>query len=180
MESNPSFPSVGSTPTLVSRTEPHPHRSESAESTSTIDSSWDVVDDLPLRWATDFVPLAANGSRMCNLSVLAYDVWHERRTRQRGNAYLAVAVKSNIFMYYAAKGERAFRLVKVCNNHSFNLGISGSPFCRNSTHRSPCEVSHSCNNPYKTCLEARPTSHLAVADTLPISPVTQKACQSAA
>jgi hypothetical protein len=76
------------------------------------DSTWDLMDDLPLRWATDYIPLASAGSRLANTSVISYDLWREGG-RGRGTAMLAVATKANIVLYGAPKGERAFRLVKV-------------------------------------------------------------------
>ena len=68
-----------------------------------------MVDDLPLRWATDYVCLAAAGSRLVNTSVNCYSLWHQGQ----GGALLAVATKSNILLYEKPKGERAFRFVKV-------------------------------------------------------------------
>ncbi|KAI0053699.1 hypothetical protein FA95DRAFT_478131 [Auriscalpium vulgare] len=73
--------------------------------------SWEVIEDLPLRWATDFVPLAPAGSRLVNTSVLSYDVWRDE-VSPRGGALLAVATKTGVFLYESPKGERAFRLVK--------------------------------------------------------------------
>ncbi|KIJ69866.1 hypothetical protein HYDPIDRAFT_77816 [Hydnomerulius pinastri MD-312] len=85
--------------------------------TATADSSWDVVDDLPLRWATDFVPLAGTGSRLASASVIAYALWQEGGAGPGGGrhgrrALLAVATKYNIFLYETPKGERAFHFVK--------------------------------------------------------------------
>ncbi|KAF8838617.1 hypothetical protein BDN67DRAFT_971241 [Paxillus ammoniavirescens] len=85
--------------------------------TASADSSWDVVDDLPLRWATDFVPLASAGSRLASSSVIAYALWQEGGAGPGGGrhgrrALLAVATKSNIFLYETPKGERAFHFVK--------------------------------------------------------------------
>ncbi|KAF5371228.1 hypothetical protein D9758_004150 [Tetrapyrgos nigripes] len=77
------------------------------------DDSWDIVDDLPLRWATDFVPLASHGSRLSSCSVLSYALWNnDQRNHHRGGRLLAVATKNNIFLYETPKGERAFRFVK--------------------------------------------------------------------
>ncbi|KAH9948800.1 hypothetical protein B0H21DRAFT_689519 [Amylocystis lapponica] len=81
-------------------------------------SSWDVVEDLPLRWATHYTPLAAAGSRLLNTSILFFDLYRNEGQRSRGGALLAVATKSNIFLYEAPKGERAFHLVKACHAHS--------------------------------------------------------------
>jgi hypothetical protein len=75
-------------------------------------SSWDVVEDLPLRWATDYVGLAAAGSRLLHTSVVCYALWRDRNGRGLA-ALLAVATKSNILLYEKPKGERAFRFVKV-------------------------------------------------------------------
>ncbi|KAF8138761.1 hypothetical protein EV363DRAFT_544737 [Boletus edulis] len=85
--------------------------------TASADASWDVVDDLPLRWATDFVPLAGAGSRLASASVISYALWHEGGPGPGGGrhgrrALLAVATKYNIFLYETPKGERAFHFVK--------------------------------------------------------------------
>ncbi|KAI0938160.1 hypothetical protein AcV7_003433 [Taiwanofungus camphoratus] len=82
------------------------------ERSDTDDSAWDIVDDLPLLWATHYTPLASAGSRLHNSSVLFYDLWRNENARSRGAALLAVATKSNIFLYEAPKGERAFHLIK--------------------------------------------------------------------
>ncbi|GLB34184.1 hypothetical protein LshimejAT787_0110680 [Lyophyllum shimeji] len=76
------------------------------------DSGWDVVDDLPLRWATDYVPLATNGSRLLNSSVISYALWSDDSRKGRGGRLLAIATKNNILLYETPKGERAFRFVK--------------------------------------------------------------------
>ncbi|KAK7696205.1 hypothetical protein QCA50_000858 [Cerrena zonata] len=88
------------------------YRSNSNESTSTVDSTWDVVEELPLRWATDYVPLANPGSRLQNCSVYSYALWRDENQRSRGGAYLAIVIKSNILLYETPKGERSFRYVK--------------------------------------------------------------------
>ncbi|KAH9960520.1 hypothetical protein BC827DRAFT_1268217 [Russula dissimulans] len=92
-----------------------PRRSEFKHSSqarlSAIDSGWDVVDDLPLRWATDYVPLAVPGSRLMNASVLTYALWRNDNL-PRSSALLAVAIKSAVLLYESPKGERAFRFVK--------------------------------------------------------------------
>ncbi|KAF8558714.1 hypothetical protein OG21DRAFT_1481048 [Imleria badia] len=85
--------------------------------TAPADASWDIVDDLPLRWATDFVPLAGAGSRLASSSVISYALWHEGGPGPGGGrhgrrALLAVATKYNIFLYETPKGERAFHFVK--------------------------------------------------------------------
>ena len=76
------------------------------------DGTWDVVEDFPLRWATDFVPLAPAGSRLINSSVLFYALRSD--DNRKGGHLLAVATKNTIFLYESLKGERAFRLAKVC------------------------------------------------------------------
>lgn len=91
--------------------------SPSNDSTATLDSTWDMVDDLPLRWATDFVPLATAGSRLINTSVLSYAVHRDEHSRSRGGVYLAIAVKCNILLYETPKGERAFRFIKARNSN---------------------------------------------------------------
>nr|GAT46467.1 predicted protein [Mycena chlorophos] len=88
----------------VSSSRTTPHRSNSDEST------WELVDDLPLRWSKDFVPLAAAGSRLLNLSITSFALWR----REEGNfgQFLAVATKSCILLYETPPNERAFRFVK--------------------------------------------------------------------
>jgi len=108
-EPQASYSSVADSPMYSKRLPPRP--SERPESVDSV-SSWDVVDDLPLLWADHYTPLASAGSRLHNTSVLFYDLWRNENQRSRGGALLAVATKSNIFMYEAPKGERAFRLIK--------------------------------------------------------------------
>lgn len=79
------------------------------------DSSWDVVEDLPLRWATDFVPLATSGSRLNSAFIMSYALWGDEQRKGRGGRLLAVATKNNILLYETPKGERAFRFVKASN-----------------------------------------------------------------
>lgn len=87
-----------------------PEREDSTESTT----SWDVVDDLPLRWATDYVPLASPGSKLSASSVQSYELRLSEDPRVRGGAFLAIATKTTILLYETRKGERAFHFVKVC------------------------------------------------------------------
>jgi hypothetical protein len=72
-----------------------------------------MIDDLPLRWATDFVPLATSNSRLLHASVLQYALWNgdDPKSRQK-RKLLAVATKDSIFLYETPFGERAFRFVK--------------------------------------------------------------------
>ncbi|TBU47263.1 hypothetical protein BD309DRAFT_952396 [Dichomitus squalens] len=76
------------------------------------DSDWDMVNELPLRWATNYTPLASSGSRLQNSSVLLYEVWRNEGQRGPGGVLLAIATKSSILLYEAPKGERAFRFSK--------------------------------------------------------------------
>ena len=80
---------------------------------STDSGGWDVVDDLPLRWATDFVPLATPGSRLLNSHVMFFELRRDEINGSRGSSTLAIATKQNILLYETPKGERAFRFVKV-------------------------------------------------------------------
>ncbi|KAJ4478996.1 hypothetical protein J3R30DRAFT_3682343 [Lentinula aciculospora] len=100
-------PSVDST-TSRTRSRPNSPRADSFDS-----ASWDMIDELPLRWATDFVPLATPGSRLSTSSVLSYALWsNDDRPSSRGGRLLAIATKSNIFLYETPKGERAFHFLK--------------------------------------------------------------------
>ncbi|PPQ63136.1 hypothetical protein CVT24_005776 [Panaeolus cyanescens] len=78
------------------------------------EAGWDVVDDLPVRWATDFVPLATPGSRLVGASVICCATWNDegRKGKGTGGQLLAIATKNNIFLYETPKGERAYRFVK--------------------------------------------------------------------
>ncbi|KAJ7094362.1 hypothetical protein C8R44DRAFT_684654 [Mycena epipterygia] len=78
------------------------------------ESSWEVVDDLPLRWARDFVPLAGAGSRLLNASILSFALWNKDEGERHGSRgqFLAVATKNNILLYETPQNERAFRFVK--------------------------------------------------------------------
>ena len=126
----------------------------SHEPQASIDSGWDVVDDLPLRWATDYVPLAVPGSRLMNASVLTYALWRND-DQPRGSALLAVAVKSAVLLYESPKGERAFRFIKVspskdlitCMASTMNIF---SPTPRNSTLRWLRAASHLSTSACKT------------------------------
>ncbi|KAI0638449.1 hypothetical protein C8Q77DRAFT_1091112 [Trametes polyzona] len=93
-------------------TSPSKGKAVQVNRTDSVDSDWDIVSDLPLRWATHFTPLASAGSRLHNTPVLFYDIWRNEGQRGRGGVLLAVATKSSILLYEAPKGERAFRLAK--------------------------------------------------------------------
>lgn len=88
-----------------------------ARSTDSTEEAWDIVEELPHRWATDYVSLAISGSRLANTSVLFYDIWSDPATAGRKGALLAAATKSSILLYETPKGERAFRFVKVSHLH---------------------------------------------------------------
>ncbi|KAJ7681222.1 hypothetical protein B0H17DRAFT_70382 [Mycena rosella] len=97
------------TPTpSVASVRPPAHRGTSDE------SSWEMVDDLPLRWARDFVPLASAGSRLLNASILSFALWNKDDGERHGSRgqFLAVATKNNILLYETPQNERAFRFLK--------------------------------------------------------------------
>lgn len=97
-----------------------------SHSMDSIEQTWDLVDDLPLRWASDYVSLAISGSRLANTSVLFYDIWSDTTPSGCKGALLAVATKSTILLYETPKGERAFRFVKVSYPHSYPYTFSGT------------------------------------------------------
>ncbi|TEB30024.1 hypothetical protein FA13DRAFT_1792510 [Coprinellus micaceus] len=97
-------PSLSTTP--IADRGPSPARHDSAEST------WDVVEDLPLRWATDFVPLASPGSRLSSTSVFSYATWSDPNRRSASAQLLAIATKNAILLYESPRGERAYRFLK--------------------------------------------------------------------
>jgi len=99
------------------------------DSTSSTDS-WDMVDDLPLRLATEYVPLATPNSRLASSSVLFFELWKNDSHGGRGTAMLAIATKTNILLYETPKGERAFRFVKVCRGARFaQFAKCSAPAC---------------------------------------------------
>lgn len=81
---------------------------------SSSDSQWEFIDfeNLPLRWANDYVPLASPGSRLVNQNILSYAFWCDENRKGRGGQLLAVTTRNNILLYETPKGERAFRFVK--------------------------------------------------------------------
>ena len=104
-----------------------PHDAPKSESLS--DSQWEFVDldNMPLRWANDYVPLASPGSRLINQNIFSYALWSDENRKGRGGQLLAVATKNSILLYETPKGERAFHFVKVrhffffTSNHFFLL-----------------------------------------------------------
>jgi len=78
--------------------------------------SWDMVDDLPLRWASDYVNLATTGSKLATSHVLFFELWKNEGVG-RSTSMLAVATKSSILLFETPKGERSFRYVKVSHRH---------------------------------------------------------------
>ncbi|KAJ3576248.1 hypothetical protein NP233_g562 [Leucocoprinus birnbaumii] len=110
-------PAVTSSTSPDQYTNPHPGNPQqlgvlTPSRRNTVDSGWDVIDDVPLRWATDFVPLATPNSRLAGLSVISYAIWVDENRVGRGGQLLAVATRANILLYEVPKGERAFRFVK--------------------------------------------------------------------
>lgn len=106
--------SIVSSTTYSSATEhssPPPKHQDSTDSTD----SWDIVEDLPLRWATDYVNLATAGSKLSNTQVLFFELWKNEGYGSRGTSMLAVATKACILLYETPKNERSFRFVKVCH-----------------------------------------------------------------
>lgn len=85
------------------------------ERQSSSDTSWDVVDDSSLQWASSYTPFAAPGSKLSTASVLAYTLWRE--SGHQGAAFLAVSTKGNIIVYQKLKSERAFRFYQVHSSY---------------------------------------------------------------
>jgi hypothetical protein len=103
--------SIASTNTKTSCVVPEspPKHQDSLESSD----SWDVIDDLPLRWATDYVNLATAGSKLSQSQVIFYELWKNDAPGSRGTCMLAIATKTSILLYETLKGERSFKYVKV-------------------------------------------------------------------
>lgn len=120
-----------------------PLRHDSDDSLGALDSSWDLVEDLPIRWSLDYVPLASSGSRLLGIPVLAFALWKDENQRSRGGYFLSVITKSNIFLYETPKNERAFRFVKefytpiTARSVTFVHQAVGDPVSRSPSDASP-------------------------------------------
>jgi hypothetical protein len=118
LESSPSVPFTSGNPpsplqllddTRHSQPQPSNRRDSNASSTSL-----DAAENLPLRWAFDYVSLSSTpGSRLANTHVLFYDTWTDESFGRRRGTLLAVATKSAILLYESPMNERSFRFVKV-------------------------------------------------------------------
>ncbi|KAF8165714.1 hypothetical protein B0H34DRAFT_690245 [Crassisporium funariophilum] len=106
-------PTSATGPSLARPTTPE-RRSAPLRQNSDESSGWDIVEDLPMRWATDFVHLAAPGSRLAGASVITFATWSDegRKGKGAGGQLLAIATKCNVLLYETPKGERAYRFAK--------------------------------------------------------------------
>lgn len=77
------------------------------------EESWDLIDELPMRWATDYVPLAPASGRNGTMDVTRFELHQADGSFGGSGSLLAVASKTNILIFEAPRGERAFRFVKV-------------------------------------------------------------------
>ncbi|KDQ20517.1 hypothetical protein BOTBODRAFT_169263 [Botryobasidium botryosum FD-172 SS1] len=89
-----------------------PSPSPPALSRADTGSSWDLVDETALRWATDYVALAQPGSRLASSSPLFFQIHKSESFGGRGPVMLVIATKSSLLLYETPRGERAFRFVK--------------------------------------------------------------------
>ncbi|KAG8916294.1 hypothetical protein FRC01_003244 [Tulasnella sp. 417] len=87
------------------------HIPKSPSQTSIASSSWDIVDELPTRWATDYVQFASANSRLSNVQILFYQLYTSTSGRQPTS--LAIATKTSILLYESPRNERAFKFVKA-------------------------------------------------------------------
>ncbi|KAG8993126.1 hypothetical protein FRB90_000786, partial [Tulasnella sp. 427] len=87
------------------------HIPKSPSQTSVASSSWDIVDELPTRWATDYVPFASANSRLTTVQILFYQLY--KSTGGRMPTSLAIATKSSILLYESPRNERAFKFAKA-------------------------------------------------------------------
>lgn len=99
-------PYAVSTPATPAPNTPRSPRSPTLETSS----SWDFMDDMPMRWATDFKPLFNPNSRV-NGSVTGYVLW--RGSDAKAPVKLAVSTRTNILLFETPPNERAFKFVKV-------------------------------------------------------------------
>ena len=76
--------------------------------------TWDIVDDLTLRWAVDFVAFAGSGSRLQNVPIISFKILKsDAQTGRDGQVYLVIALKTSLLLYESPKGQRAFKFLKV-------------------------------------------------------------------
>ncbi|KZP00128.1 hypothetical protein CALVIDRAFT_533777 [Calocera viscosa TUFC12733] len=73
-------------------------------------SSWDTVEDLPLRWATDFEPF--HHPKVANTNILFFELWRSNENGNYGRTMLAIGTPKSIVLFEAPRGERAFTYVK--------------------------------------------------------------------
>ncbi|KZT60170.1 hypothetical protein CALCODRAFT_492751 [Calocera cornea HHB12733] len=73
-------------------------------------SSWDTIEDLPLRWATDFEPF--HHPKVANTNILFFELWRSNENGNYGRTMLAVGTSKSIVLFEAPRGERAFTFVK--------------------------------------------------------------------
>lgn len=73
-------------------------------------SSWDTVEDLPLRWATDFEPF--HHPKVANTNILFFELWKSDENGNYGRTMLAIGTPKSIVLFEAPRGERAFTYVK--------------------------------------------------------------------
>ena len=96
--------------------------------------SWCMLDDMPLQWASDYVPLATPNSRLAHSSVSFFELWRNDSNSSGGAAMLAIATKTSILLY-ETKGDRAFRFVKVCRGAQFAQSPPVCTDCSSLSHR---------------------------------------------
>lgn len=169
------LPSSGSTFKISNSHSEHgepklfPNRRDSGE------SGWDVVEDTALRWATDFKPLAAAGSRLAGLPVVCFATWSDetRKGKGTGGQLLAVATRSNIVLYETPKGERAYRFVKVRRTNDTNLVLQLIVIRNSISHyslaASPLSIMHS-TTPTDLQLKSVPAAAYTVINVLIAAP----------
>ncbi|KAF8314699.1 hypothetical protein DL93DRAFT_2198497 [Clavulina sp. PMI_390] len=87
-------------------------RSSSTLTRAATEEGWDLIEELPMRWATDFVPLAPASGKTPTIDVNRFELYHSNGTFGRAGSLLALAAKSSILIFEAPQGERAFRFVK--------------------------------------------------------------------
>lgn len=90
----------------ISSDRPIPQHQDSKDSAD----SWDLVDDLPLRWATNYVNLATVGSKLATQQILFYEAYKDEK---KGIWMLAVATKTCILLYETPRDQKSFRFLRV-------------------------------------------------------------------
>ncbi len=90
----------------------------SSSSLASGDLAWDIIDDLPLKWAKDYVPLTLAHSKLADGEAHKFELFRMDDELSNGLSVLAVTARNHIYIFESSRGERAFRFVQVSTRGS--------------------------------------------------------------